>query len=363
MKKQKILIVDDMPINISLLVEALKDDYAIIATTFGDKALHLASLDPIPDLILLDIKMPNMDGYEVLRKLKENEKTRNISIMFITALSDDQNEETGLELGAVDYIRKPFNANLVKTRVHNHLELKRHRDHLEEMVSQRTEEIVHLQDALIGSMGSLAEYRDPETGGHIKRTQYYVKLLAETMKDNPPFKEFFDKQTIDILFKVAPLHDIGKVGVPDYILLKPGKLTCNEFTEMKKHVHYGTEVIKDIECNVGKDSLTNIAMQLINGHHEKWDGSGYPNGLHGSDIPIPGRLMAVADVYDALISKRIYKPPIPHSKAVQIIRKGRSTHFDPDITDAFLAQEDNVRQVALKFADCNEERRMLSCAS
>lgn len=360
MKKQKILIVDDMAVNISLLMEALKDDYAIIATTTSQKALQLAAMEPIPDLILLDIKIPDMDGYEVLKKLKENKRTRHIAVIFITALNNDESEELGLELGAVDYIRKPFNINLVKTRVHNQLELKRYRDHLEELVIQRTEEVIHLQDALIGSMGSLAEYRDPETGGHIKRTQHYVKLLADAMQKHPGYEGFLNPKTIDILYKVAPLHDIGKVGVPDNILLKPNRLTHSEFTEMKKHVHYGTAVIKDIEYNVGRDPLSEIAMQIIEGHHEKWDGSGYPRGLRGNNIPIPGRLMALADVYDALISKRVYKPPIPHHEAVKIIRRGRGSHFDPDVTDAFLEREDQVRQIALEYADFSEEREMLS---
>ncbi|MFC1751038.1 HD-GYP domain-containing protein [Pseudomonadota bacterium] len=360
MKKQKVLIVDDMPENISLLVEALKDDYAVIATTLGKKALQMANLDPIPDLILLDINMPSMDGYEVFEKLRENKKTRHISVIFITALNDDESEELGLELGAVDYIRKPFNTRLVKNRVHNHLELKKYRDQLEEIVDHRTEEVIHLQDALLGSMGSLAEYRDPETGGHIKRTQHYIKLLAESMKDHPPFTGLLDKQMIEILFKVAPLHDIGKVGVPDHILLKPDKLTHSEFSEMKKHVNYGTAVVKDIESTVGKEPLSHVAIQIIDGHHEKWDGSGYPRGLRGKQISIPGRLMAIVDVYDALISKRVYKSPMPHPHAVQIIREGRGTHFDPDITDAFLAKENEIKQVALKFADFDEERKMLS---
>jgi len=360
MKKKKILIVDDMPENISVLVETLKDDYTIIATTFGKKALQLASLDPIPDLILLDIKMPDMDGYEVLKKLKANKKTRHIAVTFITAMNNDEIEEVGLELGEVDYICKPFNPRLVKTRVHNHLELKYYRDHLEEIVSKRTEEIVHLRDALLGSMGSIAEYRDPGTGGHIKRTQHYIKLIAETMKDRSSFKGYFDKQTIDILFKVAPLHDIGKVGLPDHILLKTGKLTDGEFTEMKKHVHYGTTVIRNIESTVGKEPLSHMAMQIIDGHHEKWDGSGYPRGLSGDQIPIPGRLMAIADAYDALISKRFYKPPMPHPHAMQIIKEGRGTHFDPDITDVFLGQQNQVKQVAMKFADLNKEQEMLS---
>ncbi len=360
MEKQKILIVDDMVENIHLLIETLKSEYAVIAATNGNKALELAAKEPMPDLILLDIQMPVMDGYAVCKQLKEDKKTRNIPVIFVTALDKDVNETMGLEIGAVDYIRKPIKPALVKSRINNHLELKRHRDHLEELVFERTREVTLTQNALIESMGTLAEYRDPETGGHINRTQHYIRALALKLEDHPAFTHELDALTIKLLFKTAPLHDIGKVGVRDEILLKHGKLNVEEFEEMKKHVLFGTDTIKSIEEKLGDKPLLRIAHAIIEAHHEKWDGSGYPKGLSGKDIPLPGRLMAVADVYDALISKRIYKDPFPHEVAVQIITDGRGKHFDPDIVDAFLAEDEHFREIALQFADFDEEREILS---
>jgi len=359
MEKQKILIVDDMVENIHLLIETLKDEYAMIAATNGDKALELASKDPIPDMILLDIQMPVMDGYEVCRRLKQNEKTRHIPVIFVTALNEDINEAMGLDIGAVDYIRKPVKPALVKSRIHNHLELKRYRDHLEELVTERTCEVLLTQNALIESMGALAEHRDPETGGHINRTQHYIYVLAAALKNHPDFKNELDDKTIDLLFKTAPLHDIGKVGVRDNILLKPAKLTAEEFDEMKLHVHFGTETIRCIVAKLGHTPMLKIAHEIIDAHHEHWDGSGYPKGLKGNKIPLSGRLMALADVYDALISERIYKPAFTHEEAVQVITEGRGKHFDPDVTDAFLDQQEHFREIAIRFADAQEDKLTL----
>jgi len=221
-------------------------------------------------------------------------------------------------------------------------------------------EIHTVQDVTMESMGTLAEYRDPETGGHIKRTRDYVKLLAIHLKNHPKFKDTLDDETIESLYKSAPLHDIGKVGVPDEILLKPGKLNDAEFEIMKKHATYGQETIAIQENKIGFDSFLHYADEIAATHHEKYDGSGYPKGLKGDDIPISGRLMALADVYDALISKRVYKPPFSHNKAIQIIKEGRGSHFDPDIVDAFLELEDEFREIALKFFDYEEEKKLLS---
>ena len=217
-----------------------------------------------------------------------------------------------------------------------------------------------IQDVTMESMGTLAEYRDPETGGHINRTREYVRLLANRLKTHPRFREVLDDATIESLYKSAPLHDIGKVGVADEILLKPGRLTDAEFEQMKKHTVYGHETIALQEGKLGFDSFLRHADEIAATHHEKWDGSGYPNGLKGENIPVSARLMAIADVYDALISKRVYKPPFPHEKAVRIIREGRGTHFDPDMVDAFLEIADDFRRIALRFADYEEERALLS---
>jgi putative two-component system response regulator len=233
-------------------------------------------------------------------------------------------------------------------------------EHLEELVKERTRRLALTQAVTIESLATLAEYRDPETGGHIKRTQNYVKALAVALKEHPRFAHELNDETIELLYMSAPLHDIGKVGVPDHILLKAGKLTDAEFEEMKKHTQYGRDALYITEQKLGGDSFLRYARQIAHTHQEKWDGSGYPVGLKGDEIPIAGRLMALADVYDALISKRVYKPPFPHEKAVHIIAEERGTHFDPDVVDAFMRLENTFRNIALTFADYEEERRMLA---
>lgn len=359
-KIQRVLIVDDTPANIHILMGILKEQYIVSAAINGERALKLATADPPPDIILLDIMMPGMDGYEVCARLKADPKTMNIPVVFITALTSDENEAKGLELGALDYIAKPFNPALVRVRVQNHLELKKYRDQLEEMVKVRTNELMLTRDITIECLGTLAEYRDPETGGHIKRTKKYIKLLAEHLKDHPRFKAFLDDAMIEHLWKSAPLHDIGKVGVRDNILLKPGKFTEDEFEEMKRHTTYGMDALKMSSTKLGDNSFLRIAQEMACTHHERWDGTGYPQGLKGEEIPIAGRLMALADIYDALISKRIYKPSLPHRKAVEIIKDLKSLVFDPAVVDAFLELEDEFRRSAFEFADSAEERESLS---
>lgn len=353
------MIVDDTETNIDILVEALGGDFDLRVAMDGETALEAIADEP-PDLILLDIMMPGMDGYEVCSRLKSAPATRDIPVVFLTAMSEEQDEARGLALGAVDYITKPFSPALVKARVRNQLELKRYRDHLEELVRERTRQLVLTQDVTIRSMGTLAEYRDPETGGHIRRTQQYVRILALHLKNDPRFRDRLDDTAIDLLVKSAPLHDIGKVGVRDNILLKPGALTPEEFEEMKRHTIYGRDALLVSEKMLGEDSFLSVAREIAYTHQEKWDGTGYPRGLKGEEIPLFGRLMAVADVYDALISKRVYKPPYPHERAVEMIREGRGSHFDPDIVDAFLVLADDFRRIALEHADFAEERELLS---
>ena len=356
----RILLVDDNTTNLQLLHETLDGQgYKLLIAKSGKTALAITQKAK-PSLILLDIMMPEMDGYEVCRRLKADESTRQIPVIFITALVDEEDEAKGLGLGAVDYITKPINPELVRARVHNHLELKRHQDHLENLVVERTRRLALVQAVTIESLATLAEYRDPETGGHIKRTQNYVKVLAKKLKEHPRFRDGLNDEIIELLYMSAPLHDLGKIAVPDHILQKPGKLTDEEFEEMKKHTNYGHDALWITEQKLGEDSFLRHAREIAYTHQEKWDGSGYPSGLKGDEIPIPGRLMALADVYDALISKRVYKPPFPHEKAVQIIVEGKGKHFDPDIVDAFLELENTFRNIALSFADHDEERTMLS---
>jgi putative two-component system response regulator len=360
-----VLIVDDAETNIDIMLETIGDLYDVTVAMDGPSALELIEASP-PDLILLDIMMPGMDGYEVCERLKADRKTRGIPIIFVTAMSEVENETRGLELGAIDYITKPISPPIVLARVKNHLELKLAKEELEnqniileQKVLERTRELALTQEVTIDSMAVLAEYRDPETGGHIRRTKNYIRALAVHLKNHPEYGGFLTDATIDLLYKSAPLHDIGKVGIPDHILLKPGKLTDEEFAGMKKHPIFGHDAILSSEQKLGANTFLRFAGEFAYTHQEKWDGSGYPQGLKEKEIPIAGRLMALADVYDALISKRAYKPPFSHEKAVEIITEGRGKHFDPDIVDAFLAITEEFKEIAVQYADRDEERKAL----
>lgn len=357
-----ILAIDDTPANIDVVKAVLSADYLIQAAVNGPMALKIIDRQP-PDLILLDIMMPEMDGYEVCQRIKADPRFRDLPVIFLTALSEEEDETRGLALGAVDYITKPISPAILRERVKTHLSLKAARDLLqrqnevlEEKVVERTRQMEELQDVAMVAMGSLAEARDPETGNHIRRTQHYVRLLALRLKEHPRFSDFFTPENITMLFKSAPLHDIGKVGIPDSILLKPGKLTDEEFTRMKEHPRFGRDAIAAaIHTITTASNFLVFAQEIAYGHHEKWDGSGYPEGLRGDDIPVAARLMAIADVYDALISRRVYKPPFSQEKTVAIIREGRGSHFDPDMVDAFLAIADEFHAIARRYADSEEQ--------
>lgn len=361
--KPTILVVDDTPDNLSLMMELLKGLYQVKLANGGERALKLAAQLPHPDLILLDIMMPDMDGFAVCRKLKDNPQTRDIPVIFLTAKSEVEDERQGLETGAVDYITKPISPPIVLARVKNHLALKAHADflrdknqYLENEVGKRTSEVVAIQDVTILAMASLAETRDSDTGNHIRRTQLYVKALARYLSTQEKYATLLTDSYIQMLFKSAPLHDIGKVGIPDRILLKPGRLTPEEFEVMKLHTTLGHDAIEQAEKQLGMQvGFLSMAKDIALSHQEKWDGSGYPHGLQGEAIPFSARLMAVADVYDALISRRVYKEGMPHASAVKIIQEGRASHFDPDVTDAFTALQDEFQAIALKFADTDAD--------
>ncbi|SFF76112.1 putative two-component system response regulator [Duganella sp. CF458] len=361
--RKTVLLVDDSPDNLVLMNDLLKDLYKVKVANSGEKALRIASTGQPPDVVLLDVMMPEMDGYEVCRRLKADPATRNIPIIFLTAKTEVEDEKLGLDLGAVDYITKPISPPITLARVRNHLMLKEHADflrdqneYLEQEVRERTREVVAIQDVTILAMASMAETRDSETGNHIRRTQFYVKALAERLKGHPRFGAVLTDSYINLLFKSAPLHDIGKVGIPDRILLKPGRFEPHEFEIMKTHTTLGRAAIEHAERSLGTPmAFLSIAKEIAYSHQEKWDGSGYPEGLAGAKIPVSARLMAVADVYDALISRRVYKDGMPHEKAVQIIIEGKGKHFDPDVIDAFVGLQEEFRAIAARFHDTDHD--------
>jgi putative two-component system response regulator len=362
-QRKTVLIVDDSLDDITFMSSILKDFYRIEAATNMEKALQIAFSEAPPDLILIDIMMPEKVGYNMCRYFKSIPETNDIPVIFLTSKSDPEEEKMGFELGAVDYITEPVSPPVFLARINTHLQLKSARDflkdkaeYLEQEVLRRTKEISMIQDVTMVTMGSLAETRDNETANHIRRTQNYVKLLASRLKDHPRFKNFLTDEKITLLFKSAPLHDMGKVGIPDHILLKPGELTPEEFDIMKTHTTIGRDAIISAENLLGTPvPFLRVGMEIAYGHHEKWNGAGYPEGLSEDDISIPGRLMAVADVYDALISRRIYKPPYPHEDSVDIIREASGTHFDPDMVEAFLALANQFNKIAQKYADSEED--------
>ena len=354
-----ILIIDDSPENLFVLSELLRPRYRVLAATSGEGGLRVARQQPKPDLILLDVMMPGMDGYAVLARLREHPATCDIPVIFLTALTAAGDEERGLLAGAADYITKPITPAVVLARVLTQLQAKQARDWLENQNSALEAEIARrmtendlTQRVSIRALAHLAEIRDPETGNHILRTQGYVQRLAMALRPHPRFTATLSEVYIDLLARSAPLHDIGKVGIPDHILLKPGKLTPIEWTIMQTHAKLGSDAIELAEQDIETPLVfLSVAKEIAHWHHEKWDGSGYPDGLAGDAIPVSARLMAVADVFDALISVRVYKPAMPFAQARDIIADGRGRHFDPDITDAFLANFDQFVAIAEHYRE------------
>ncbi len=382
-----ILIVDDMPENLTILAALLQPCYRIRAANSGPRALSAATSSPRPDLILLDVMMPDIDGYEVLRELRENPTTSDIPVIFVTAMDSSEDEERGLNLGAVDYITKPIRPAIMLSRVRTQLELKRARDWLRDQnglleaeVSRRMWENQLIQDVAIRALANLAETRDNETGKHIRRTQAYVEVLARRLATHPRFSHYLSPRQIAVITKAAPLHDIGKVGIPDHILRKDTALTAEEYKLMQSHSILGSDAIENamrgalteeeyqamqIHCELGFRALDSAMLDLEEGplafltaareiarwHHEKWDGTGYPDGLAGQDIPIPARLMALADIFDALTRRRVYKDSLSIGEATEIILQSRGTHLDPDVVDAFIAEHDEFVAIAKRYAD------------
>ncbi len=366
-----VLIVDDTPQNLMVLGELLQPFYRVRVANSGERALRAANSQPRPDIILLDVMMPEMDGHAVLRRLREEPNTRQIPVIFITAMNAAEDEERGFALGAVDYITKPFVPAIVLARVRTHLELKQARDRLaqendwlEREVARRMSENLLIQDLSVRALACLAEARDNETGHHIIRTQGYVDLLARRLVTHERFRPSLDGARLAMVVKAAPLHDIGKVGIPDAILLKPGRLNTEEFDTMKTHPAIGAEAISRameqalaqandaMAAQAGEAfAFLRVAHEIAIGHHEKWDGSGYPQGLSGDAIPVSARLMALADVFDALICRRVYKAAMTLEQTTEIIVDGRGKHFDPDVVDTFLSCRDQFVEIAGRHAD------------
>jgi putative two-component system response regulator len=350
-----IMIVDDNITNLKIGKSVLSDKYDVFTAPSARKMFELLEHNR-PALILLDINMPEMNGYEAIRILKESPAFLNIPVIFVTSNSDPASELEGLSLGAVDYITKPFSPPLLRKRIEVHLltetqkkrleaqnktleaqqwELRNFNNNLQRMVAEKTRTVLELQNAILKTVADLVECRDDITGGHIERTQRILGILLEKLTEMDFYREQTETWDMDLLLQSSQLHDVGKIGISDRILLKPGSLDALEFNEMKKHTTFGVMVIEKIEAGTEACDFLEYAKILAGTHHEKWDGSGYPRGLRGEGIPLQGRLMAIADVYDALTSDRPYKKAFPHSQAVEIILKGRGTHFDPLLVDVF----------------------------
>lgn len=336
--KATVLIVDDTLLNISVLVGLLKDTYKTIVAKDGEQALSRIYSGSLPDLILLDIMMPGIDGYEVCRRLKADARTKHIPVIFVTAMNNVGDEAKGLELGAVDYITKPISPPIVLARIKTHLALFNQQRSLEVLVEARTQELDRSRKELIRRLGLAAEYKDNETGLHVQRMAEYARLIALELGFSP-----LDAET---LFAAAPMHDIGKLGIPDAILCKPGKLTEEEFEVIKSHPVIGARILDNPDSE-----LLSVAREVAMFHHEKWDGSGYPMGLKGEKIPITARIASVADVYDALVSIRPYKKAWSTEQALGFFDEQKEKHFDPNVVEAFKRVLPQIIEVQKRLAD------------
>jgi len=336
--KQTILVVDDTPENIDVLNGVLHPQYKVKAALNGERALKIAGGDPKPDMILLDIMMPGMDGYEVCRQLKANPATAKIPVIFVTAKNQEEDERKGLEIGAVDYITKPISPGIVLARIHTHLALYDQNRVLEQKVRERTEELHLTRMEIIRRLGRAAEFKDNETGLHVIRMSHYSRLIAESLENGNDWS--------DLIFNAAPMHDIGKIGIPDKILLKPGKLDDEEWKLMHQHPAFGGAIIGEHSTR-----LMQMSKEIALSHHEKWNGSGYPNGIKNDEIPLSGRIIAIADVFDALTTERPYKKAWSVEKAVNLIEENAGSHFDPNLVPVFHDVMPEILEVKEQHAE------------
>jgi putative two-component system response regulator len=350
-KNFSILVVDDDPTNLRLLQEILKKTYKVYPAPSGERALRFLE-HQIPDLILLDVEMPGMSGYEVIGRLKGDARWSDIPVIFLTALEGRDKEEQAFTLGAVDYILKPISSGVVGARVGLHLELETYKKGLESMVEQKTFQLQRAQDSILDMLANITAFRDSDTGYHIKRTTLYAQLVVENILKESHARYPIDRNYADHIIKSAKLHDIGKVAVPDSILLKPAKLTVAEFQLIKMHTTYGAQMIDDAIADLGDNSsFLHVAREIVIGHHEWWNGTGYPSRLAASAIPVSARVMAIADVYDSLRSHRPYKVPMAHEEALAIMKKETGTHFDPLLMELSLSTFDAFAAVATEYHD------------
>lgn len=371
MNQPIIMTVDDEPMNLAVYRSILKPYFRIQACESGEQALSEAVKQPQPDLILLDVMMSGKDGYEVLGSLRRDEKTRDIPVIFVTGKGESRDEEKGLKLGAVDYIAKPVTPALLLARIRTHLEIKHSRDWLrdqnvwlEQEVNRRTLENTLVQDVSLMVILELVETRDEDTGNHITRTQAYIELLGQQLQNNPKYTQHLTDEVLSRIVKSSSLHDIGKIGVPDRILLKPGALDAEEWRIMKHHARLGADTIRraigksypaDVyhhaEAKPESLKILEEALDIALYHHERWDGTGYPEGLKGEEIPLSAKLMAIADVYDALTTRRSYKEAQSAEEAAGYIFTQRGRHFAPDVIDAFAQQIEPFKEIQHRFAD------------
>ncbi len=350
------MVVDDTPANLKLLQEMLQGDgYRVLTFPRGAMALNAAAKNP-PDLVLLDISMPEMNGFEVCERIKADERLKEVPVLFISALDEVKDKVRAFSVGGQDYVTKPFQAEEVRARVKTHLhlrslqvELERYSHHLEQLVEEKIQEISESQMATILALSNLAESRDDDTGHHIERTRTYCKGLAVELRRSAKYEGYIGDAFIGNLYQAAPLHDIGKVGIGDAILLKPGRLTAEEFNIMKTHTLIGAGTLRRIHARYPKNAFLQMGIAIAQSHHERWDGGGYPDGLAGETIPLSARIMALADVYDALRSKRTYKEAFSHERSCAIILEGEGTHFDPAVIQAFRVIESEFAAIRRKF--------------
>ena len=357
--RSKIILVDDAKANLTMGRNLLKTFYEIYPAPSARRLFEILE-NVIPDLILLDIEMPEMDGYEAIKKLKADPRFADIPVIFLTSKDDDDSEMEGFDLGAVDYVTKPFSGPLLLKRIANQLlivrqknellasraALKDYADNLEIKVKDKTAEVIDLQNAILATVADLVEFRDKLTGGHISRTQRYLQALIDEMIREGTYEDVLSQLDMDFYLPAAQLHDVGKIAISDLILNKPAKLTAEETEIMKTHVTVGVDAIEQIMSKTKEHVFLNHALLIAGTHHEKWNGAGYPVGLRGYNIPIEGRLMAIADVYDALISERPYKKAFSHEEACKIIEDGAGIHFDPALIDLFKNVKDKFEQIA-----------------